>query len=29
MVAKEEKSIRQNPQARTSALLQKVFNQQK
>ena len=28
MVAKEEKSIRQNPQARTSALLQKVFGKQ-
>ena len=29
MVAKEEKNIRQNPQARTSALLKKVFGAQK
>ncbi len=28
MVAKEEKAIRQNPQARTSELLKKVFSQQ-
>jgi hypothetical protein len=28
MVAKEEKNIRQNPQARTSDLLKKVFGSQ-